>query len=162
MDGNSSTPRRREYSEPRNSQNSTLRAMLIDHVKIGPVTEIDVCESAGALVKEVQVASRNMKILGAYLTRCWAAHNTIYPSRYFTPKIMEPCFRLSLPAAGDQAMPKPRIMSVGFSHRKWRIILATKRFWIQMHFQTIHKYFYDTEVVMKLTEQHDGHTFWHS
>ena len=42
VDGNSTTPRCSEYSEPRISQNSRLRAMLLDHVKIGSVTEIEV------------------------------------------------------------------------------------------------------------------------
>ena len=35
MDGNSSSPFCREYSEPRNYQSSRLQAVLTDHVKIG-------------------------------------------------------------------------------------------------------------------------------
>ena len=58
VDGNSSASSCREHPVPRNSQNSRLRAILIDHVKIGLVTEIEVFKSAGALVKEVQVPSR--------------------------------------------------------------------------------------------------------
>ena len=53
MDGHSSTPLCREYSGPRNSRNSRLQTILNDHVKIGPVTGIDVFESARTLVKEV-------------------------------------------------------------------------------------------------------------
>ena len=58
VDGNSSTLVCREYSEPRNSQHSRLRTPFIAHVKIGLVTGIEVFESAGALVLEVEVPSR--------------------------------------------------------------------------------------------------------
>ena len=53
-DGNGSSPLSREDSEPRNSRYSRFLAILHDHVEIGPVTEIEVFESAGALVLEVQ------------------------------------------------------------------------------------------------------------
>ena len=40
----------KQYSGPRDSRNSRRQAILNDHVKIGPVTGIDVFESAGTLV----------------------------------------------------------------------------------------------------------------
>ena len=49
---------RRQYSEPRNVQTSRLQSDLNDHVKIGPVTGIDVSKSAGTLVIAVQVPSQ--------------------------------------------------------------------------------------------------------
>ena len=58
IDGNSSTLFCREYSEPRNVLKFEITSILNDHVKIGPVTEIEVFESAGTLVKEVQAPSR--------------------------------------------------------------------------------------------------------
>ena len=58
MDGNKSVLLCRDYSGPRNSQNSRLQAILNDHVKIGPVTGFEVFVSSGTLVKEVQVPSR--------------------------------------------------------------------------------------------------------
>ena len=58
MNGNSSCPCCREYSKPGNSRCSRLQAILDDHVKIGPDTEIDVFEYATASVLEVQVPSR--------------------------------------------------------------------------------------------------------
>ena len=58
VDGNSSTLLCREFSEPRNSQTSRFQAVLIAHVKIGPVTDIEVSESAGALANEAQVPPR--------------------------------------------------------------------------------------------------------
>ena len=48
----------REYSEPRYSRSSRLQAVLTGHVKIGPVTAIDVFKSAGTLVIEVHVPSQ--------------------------------------------------------------------------------------------------------
>ena len=58
VDGNSCTRVCRKYSQARDSQYSRIQAILNDHVNIGPVTEIEVFESAGALVTEVQVPSR--------------------------------------------------------------------------------------------------------
>ena len=55
MDGNSSTLLCREYSASRNPR---VQANLHDHVKIGPVTQNDVFESAGLLGIEVQVPLR--------------------------------------------------------------------------------------------------------
>ena len=57
-DGNGSCPLCREDSDPRNSRYSRCLAILHDHVEIGPVTEIEVFESAGALVLEVQEPSQ--------------------------------------------------------------------------------------------------------
>ena len=68
MEGNGSTPVCREYSEPRNSQCSRIQAILIDHVKIGPVTGIEVFRSAGTLVIEVQstvTITSEKEVLGA-------------------------------------------------------------------------------------------------
>ena len=59
MDGISPVPLcAGQYSEPRNSQTSRLQSDLNDHVKIGPVTGIDVSKSAGTLVIAVQVRSQ--------------------------------------------------------------------------------------------------------
>ena len=43
---------------PRNCQNITLQSVLNDHVKIGTVTGIEVFESAGTMVIDVQVPSQ--------------------------------------------------------------------------------------------------------
>ena len=51
-DGNGSSPLCREDSEPRNSRYSRFFAFLHDHVEIGPVTEIEAFESAGAVLEE--------------------------------------------------------------------------------------------------------------
>ena len=45
-----------EHPEPRNSRNSRSGAIIIDRVKVGPLTGIEVFESAGASVEEVQVS----------------------------------------------------------------------------------------------------------
>ena len=58
MDGNSSAPLCREYSEPRWSQNAREQTVLTNHVKIGPVTGIELLKSAGTYVIEVQVPSQ--------------------------------------------------------------------------------------------------------
>ena len=58
MEGNSSAPLCREYSEPKNSQHSRSVAILKDHVKINPVTGIEAFKCEETLVIEVQVPSR--------------------------------------------------------------------------------------------------------
>ena len=60
MDGNSSTLFFFAKKTPGHGmlKNSRLQAILDGHVKIGPLTEIEVFASAGALVREVQVPSR--------------------------------------------------------------------------------------------------------
>ena len=75
----------------------------MDHVKIGLVTEIEVFESAGALVKEVQVPSRqpgNVKSPWVRISR-----GVEQDERQFVLKDIkdiEHCFRLSLRAADDR------------------------------------------------------------
>ena len=59
------------------------------HVKIGPVTEIEVFESARALVKDVQVPSRH------------PGHVKFWVLTLAT-KVLKPCLDLSLRAQGDR------------------------------------------------------------
>ena len=69
MIGNSSTLLRRNNSQPRNSQNSRLQAVLD---KIGRVTGIDVFKSAGRLMTEIQSTvstTGKSEVLGADITR---------------------------------------------------------------------------------------------
>ena len=74
-DGNSSTPLCREYSEPRNSLSSRINAALIDHVKIGPVTGIEVLKSAATLVIGAQEPSQQpgmTNVPSAEQTQYWS------------------------------------------------------------------------------------------
>ena len=104
VDGNCCSPICSEYSELRNSQISRLRAILIDHVEIGTVTEIEVFESAGPLIIEVRVPSREtgtVKSWGTYLARWRAVRTTIDFLKILNTKVLNPCSRLSLRAGGD-------------------------------------------------------------
>ena len=84
MDGNSSTPVCREYSEPRNSQCSGSQAVLTDLVKIGPVTGIEVFKSAGTFDVVAQVPSQqpgNYEVWEENITENWALRTTISSKR---------------------------------------------------------------------------------
>ena len=61
-----------------------------------------------------------------------------------------------------QAVPKPKLMSIGFSQRNWKILVATARQKGTVNSETCpstSRMFDDTEVVMKLAEQYDGDMF---
>ena len=65
-----------------------------------------------------------------------------------------------------QAAPKPNLTSIGFSQRTWRTITATaKNTEVVVNSRTspsTSRVCCDSEVVMKLTEQHDDHPLQHS
>ena len=74
-DGNSISPLCTEYSEPRNSLCSRINAALIDHVKIGPVTGIEVLKSAATLVIGAQEPSQQpgmTNVPSAEQTQYWS------------------------------------------------------------------------------------------
>ena len=60
-----------------------------------------------------------------------------------------------------KAVPKPKFVTIGFSQRNWKIYSAQAEHKKDCEF-TKHVRSYDTEVIMKRTEQYDGHTFQHS
>ena len=85
-DGNSSTPFCRECSEPWTSQNLRLQAVVTDHVKIGPVTEIEVFKSAGIWVTEVQVPSQQ---LGNSKSWVRISRGIEHYARHFIPTVVD-------------------------------------------------------------------------
>ena len=132
VEGNSSTLPCREYSEPRNSQGSRLQAVLTDHVKMGPVTRIEVFKFAGTLVIEVQVPSQK-----SGNNKSWvriARGNEQYARPFVPTETDHP----NLEAMSSQqsksrerpraqqckAAPKPKLISIGFSQRVWKLIPA--------------------------------------
>ena len=117
-----------------------LLAVITDHVKIGPLTGIEVFESAGWVI-EVQVPSRQPRNVKSWerISRGVEQYARHFFLKVLNTKVLKSCFRVSPRAAGDrehrrkanshkqdiQAMPKPKLVSVGFSQRKRRIIPAT-------------------------------------
>ena len=58
-------------------------------------------------------------------------------------------------------MPQPKVVSIGFSQRHLKIIFANVQHKVIVNSNNSRRS-YDMEVVMKLTEQYDGHAFCHS
>ena len=58
-----------------------------------------------------------------------------------------------------EAVSKPKLVSIGFSQRE-RVVIPSKA--TNKLFPSASCVFCDTEAVMKLPEQYDGHTFCHS
>ena len=71
LDGISSFLFRRDQSEARNSKNSRLHAVLNDHVKMVPVTGIEVNKSAETLGISASTVTTTweFEVLRAYITR---------------------------------------------------------------------------------------------
>ena len=104
MDGHSYTLLCREYSGPRNSQNSRLQAVLNDLVEMGPVTGIEVFNSAETLVIEVQVPSQqpgNPKSRVRISRGMKKTHDNLFPQR-LTNKFLKPRHHSSQLVAGDR------------------------------------------------------------
>ena len=94
MDGNSSIPSCTEHSEPRNSQILRLQAILDDHVKIGPVTGIEVfnqiCRNFGCRSTSTITTTRKFEVLGAKITRnVNNTHDNLFLPR-LTTRLLEP------------------------------------------------------------------------
>ena len=103
MDGHSSTLFFAEKTQSLGMIDTQDHKQLInDHAKIGPVTELEVFEFARAEVLEVHVPSRqpgNAKSK-VHNEEWHSTHDNLF-SKILSTKVLDPCFRLSLRAAGD-------------------------------------------------------------
>ena len=114
-------------------------------MKIWPVTGIEVFESAGALGKEVQVPSRQRGIEqhARHLIPTSTGHQR---SEAVLSPHSSSCGRPRARTQNEQsqasfsAVPKPKLVSVGSSQRKWRIILAKAKHKRDCEFRHISKH----------------------
>ena len=154
MDGKSSTPLCRDSSEPRNShQSSRFQAALTDHVKIGPVTGIEVFKLAGIWgLKYKYRHNQEIRGLGCEYHEELNTHDNFFPQR-LTTHILKPCHQQSTSCGGDRehkkrveirpvsfkAAPNPKLVSIWFQSRVWKLISAKggnhKGLWIRAHLQ---------------------------
>ena len=125
----------REYSEPRKSQNSRLQAVLTDHVKIGPVTGIEVLKSAGTLVIEVQVPSQQPGNKKAWVRKSrgidqYARQLILTETDHQHPEAVPS--QQSMTCGRPQGnwwkfashIQRPKLTSIGLSQRVWKLMPA--------------------------------------
>ena len=137
VDGNSSALSSKEYSGPRNFSKFNIQEIINDHVKIGPVTDIEVFESAETLVLEVQVPSSQRGNSQSWARRSGGVEHY---ARQFVPPESEPqhsgaasspktlsCGRPGAQTTGGhsparyKAAPQPKLISIGFIQPVWKI-----------------------------------------